>query len=282
MQNQTINQLFKTVSQQLSAQSIDTAQLDTELLLAHSLDYSRAKLRANLSNIITDQQLAIFEKLVARRIAGEPIAYILEQQEFWSLPLKVTAATLIPRPETEQLVELTLQLLPNTEKLTVADLGTGSGAIALALAKERPHWQVIATDQSTAALAIALENAQRLAITNVQFYQGDWCAALPTALKCAAIVGNPPYLAPHDPHLHNLSYEPERALVAEANGLAALRTIAQQAKKYLKSNGYLLLEHGYDQGEAVAEILQMSGYSDIQTHLDLAGLPRLASGIYSG
>lgn len=256
-----------------------TPHLEADLLLGQVLGLKRVQLILNPTQIILPIQEQEFLQLLAKRLQGMPIAYLLGQQEFWSLLLEVTPATLIPRPETELLVELTLQKFPPTKVIKIADLGTGSGAIALAIAHERPHWQVVATDNSTAALEVANRNARNLAITNVTFHCGDWSECLADQVF-DAIVSNPPYIAADDPHLQqgDVRFEPITALVGGTDGLRDLSSIITQAKQYLMPKGWLMLEHGYDQAERVEVLLQERGYSAINTHQDLAGWPRVTIG----
>lgn len=252
------------------------ARLESELLISHLLQKKRSYLFAHPEQALTPQQLDQLHQLVRRRVAGEPIAYLLEEKEFWSLPLKVTKDTLIPRPETEMLVELTLQLLPQNAMQKVADLGTGTGAVALAIASERPNWQIVAVDNADAALAVARENAARLEIHTVEFLKSDWCEALPK-IGYNAIVSNPPYIAEMDKHLDegDVRFEPKAALVAENDGLKALNHIILEATKYLTKNGWLLVEHGYDQGKYVREMMAEAGYGDVATKYDLSGHERV-------
>ncbi len=259
----------------------DTAQIDAELLLCAALGATRAGLYAWPERPLTPAERGRFESLLERRILGEPVAYILEEREFWTLRLRVTPAVLIPRPETELLVETALTLAgpAGAEALRVADLGTGSGAIALSLASERPHWQVLATDQSVAALQVASDNAVRLALHNVSFRQGSWCEALPEGLF-DMILSNPPYIAPGDAHLGqgDLRFEPSSALISGEQGLADLRAICHAAPRHLAPGGWLLLEHGFEQGAAVRQLLDESGFSGVRTLADLNALPRVSLG----
>lgn len=258
---------------------VSNPQLEAELLLARAMQVSRSYLYAYPEKTISSQQLELLQQMLKRRRDGEPMAYILEEKEFWSLNLRVTPDTLIPRPETELLVELVLQIVPKEIKQKVADLGTGSGAIALALGKERPQWQITATDQSAAALEIAQQNAQRLAIKNIDFYQGAWCSALPKK-NYHALVSNPPYIPQADPHLSqgDLRFEPQSALVSGKDGLDAIRIITAQALQYLMPGGYLFLEHGFDQAAAVRQLLLQAGYQQIRSFRDLSGQERVSLG----
>lgn len=274
----SIAALLEHAAQQLTGAS---ARLDAEVLLAHVLERPRSYLFAWPERQPDAAQQQRFAALLARRQHGEPVAYLTGQREFWSLPLEVTRDTLIPRPETETLVALALQAIPPDAALLVADLGTGSGAIALALASERPRCHIVATDRSLAALSVAQRNAERLQLHNIEFMHGDWFAAL-GARRFDLVVSNPPYIAMNDPHLDSgdVRFEPRTALAAGSTGLDALRQISQQARAHLCNHGHLLLEHGYDQGPAVCALLREAGYSEVQDHPDTAGLDRVASGRY--
>jgi len=251
----------------------DVPQLEAEVLLAFVLNKQRSYLHAWPEIILETAQQNHFFTLLNKRLEGEPIAYLVGHQEFWSLDLAVTPDVLIPRPETELLVELTLNLV---DQAVVADLGTGSGAIALALAHEKPNWIVHATDASSSALQIAKHNAERLHISNVTFHQGNWCEALPL-IKFNVIVSNPPYIAEDDVHLKtgDLRFEPRSALVSPEQGLKDITEIIYQAKNYLISGGMVLLEHGSEQAADVARIFEIAGYTNVNTHQDLAGLDRV-------
>ncbi len=271
-------EILLITTQQLR-ESSDTPQLDAELLVMSVLKKSREYLFTHPEEVLTDETEQQIQALIQRRLTGEPIAYITGHKEFWTLDLQVTTATLIPRPETELLVEWLLQSLPQNEKLVIADLGIGSGAIALALASERPQWTLHATDTSAAALAVAKNNAQRLQINNIEFFLGSWLDALPQK-KYAAIVSNPPYIKEGDPYLSNptMQYEPHHALVAGEGGLEAIQQIIQQAYQHLLPGGWLILEHGYDQKTQVLNLLEEKGYENSQDHNDLAGQPRMCVG----
>ena len=255
--------------------------LDIEQLVSFVLKKPRSFLYTHPDYQLSADEQQQYDALLKRYQRGEPLAYLIGEQAFHNIVLKVTPDVLIPRPETELLVEKCLELLPKDKKLVIGDLGTGSGAIALALASERTNWQIIATDKSNTALAIAKKNADLLNLNNIKFYQGDWCAALPKQ-KFAVIISNPPYIDKDDPELEAAvkQYEPNSALLAADNGLADLKIIALQAKDYLQADGWLLLEHGYCQGETVAEYLRELNYKQVQTFLDLAGLPRVTAGHY--
>lgn len=256
----------------------DSARLDAELLLAKVLEKDRVFLRTWPDFLVEDRLRESYAQLLARRKKGEPVAYLLGRWEFWSLPFQVNKHTLVPRPETELLVELALTQLPDGQ-YKVADLGTGSGAIALALATERPNWQLWATDFSAKALEVARANATQLNVTNVQFGQGSWCDALPCQ-RFHLIVSNPPYISSDDPHLKGdgLPFEPQAALIAEGNGLKDIMDIAQQALFKLLEGGWLMVEHGADQGEAVREIFSSQQYQGVTTRRDLSGMERLTLG----
>jgi release factor glutamine methyltransferase len=283
MQNDalTIQDALKQAEKKLSTLS-NTPHLEAELLLAHVLNVDKSYLFAWPEQILKSKEIELLNKYIERRNKAEPIAYILGHREFWSADLIVTPDTLVPRPETELIVELALKLLPQSHACTVADLGTGCGAIAVALASERPHWTILATDQATAALKVAKRNAEKFGLKNIQFYVGEWCEALPK-IKLDAIVSNPPYLAEDDPHLLapdpcELRFEPRNALVAGKDALADIKIIIQQAKAYLGSDGYLLLEHGLQQGNDVVQEMQKAGYAKAEDYADLAGIDRVTVG----
>ncbi len=258
-------------------------RLDAELLTCHALGISRSQLLARREQTPDGASRVILDALLARRAAGEPIAYITGEREFWSLALKVTPDVLIPRPETELLVEQALARLPSDADVAIADIGTGSGAIALAIASERPRTRVIATDVSESALAVARENAARHGIANVEFRQGAACEPIRPD-RVALIVSNPPYVAEADPHLAqgDLRFEPRSALAAGADGLDVLHELIVCAPHVLIAGGSLLVEHGYDQAESVRALLARHGFREIALHRDLAGLPRVTAGVWHG
>jgi release factor glutamine methyltransferase len=258
-------------------------RVDAEALLLHVLEKPRSWLIAHDTDVLDTKVIAAYEALIARRAAGEPVAYITGRRGFWSLELEVTPATLIPRPETELLVELALRHLPTDQALQVADLGTGSGAIALAIAHERPQAQVSAVDVSAEALSVARGNAQRLGIDNVRFVQGSWMTPL-SGESFAVIVSNPPYIEAGDPHLGqgDLRFEPASALASGADGLDAIRQIVAAAPAHLQPGGWLLMEHGWDQGPPVRALLIAAGYVDVETARDLEGRDRVSGGRYPG
>ncbi len=256
----------------------DTARLDAEVLLAHVLGKPRSHLFAWPDKVVSAAQQRDFEQLLARRKAGEPVAHLTGRREFWSLQLRVTPDTLIPRPETETLVAQALDVLPAAGSRDVADLGTGSGAVALAIASERPACRIVATDSCAAALAVAGTNARNLHLDNIEFRQGDWCEPLQESFDL--IVSNPPYIPAHDPHLEtgDVRFEPRAALAAGTAGMDALSGIAHCAYAHLKPGGWLMMEHGYDQSDAVRRLFRATGYSDINDIHDDAGLPRVIRG----
>jgi release factor glutamine methyltransferase len=256
---------------------------DAECLLAHVLGRPRSWLFAHGGDALDEAAIARFDALVARRSEGEPVAYLVGHRGFRNLDLAVTPDTLIPRPETELLVELGLARIPADSDARIADLGTGSGAIALAIAVERPHAQVVATDRSDATLAVARANAGANALANVEFRAGDWFAPL-AGERFDVIVSNPPYIADDDPHLAqgDLCFEPRAALAAGRDGLDAIRSIVRDAPAHLVDGGWLLLEHGHDQGEAVRRLLAQAGFDDIDTAQDLEARDRVGLGRWRG
>lgn len=256
----------------------DTPELDAQLLLAHVLGVPRTRLKSHPEELAPPSRVGAYRRLLARRAAGEPVAYLTGYRHFWSLRLAVTPAVLIPRPETELLVERGLALLPAAEG-RVADLGTGSGAVALALASERPGWRLIATDVSEQALAVARANAASLGLPSVEFRHGDWYQPL-AGERFDLIVSNPPYVAADDPAMAApaLSYEPRAALTPGLDALASLRNIVRGAPAHLARAGWLLLEHGATQGADVREALVLAGFRHVRSHPDLAGHERATEG----
>lgn len=256
----------------------DSAKIDCELLLAHAIGCNLTSLLAEPDRMLNSSAQSTLDQWAERRNKGEPIAYILASAGFMDITLQVNAHVLIPRPETEMLVNLLLDS-PLPKKSQILDLGTGSGAIALAVAHARPDWHILATDISLNALAVAQANSVRLAIHNVDFICAGWCNG------CAdgafdAIVANPPYIAQDDKHLHNLRFEPELALTAGHDGLLHINTIINT--HCLRAGGWLLLEHGHTQQQQVQKALIEAGFIDIQTHHDLNGHPRVSLGHYAG
>lgn len=266
-----------------SALALDspTARIEVRMLLQHVLQVSRAFLIAHPDTELNAEQRAVYTALLERRLAGEPLAYILGEREFFGLNFIVSPATLIPRPDTELLVTEALQRLPaqSTAQTRVLDLGTGSGAIALSLAHTRPDLAVTAVDASAAALAIAQKNAARLHCNHVRLLQSDWFSALNNA-QFDLIVSNPPYIEETDTHLQqgDLRFEPRSALAAGGDGLDDLRHIIANARTHLRPGGWLLLEHGYDQAPRVRELLAKAGYTDIYSARDLGGIERVSGG----
>lgn len=256
--------------------------VDGQALLAHALGRDRAWLIAHAGDVLPSEDADRFFALARRRREGEPVAYLTGWREFWGLRLAVDPSVLIPRPETETLVEMALARLSSDRVPSVLDLGTGSGAIALAVAHERPLARVVASDRSQAALEVARANAQRLGIANIAFVSGDWYDALPprTATRFDLIASNPPYVAAGDVHLRegDLRFEPIGALAAGADGLDALRVIVAGAPARLAMGGWLVVEHGYDQSDPVQRLFAEAGLADIASARDLAGIPRVVAG----
>lgn len=255
-----------------------TAALDAEILVASVLGLDRARLAADPERALAAEELFALESLVRRRLDGEPVAYLTGRREFWSLEFEVTPDVLVPRPETELLVERALAAIAGLAHPAVLDLGTGSGAIAVAIAAERPDAAVTATDRSPAALAVARRNAARLAPANLRFVEGDWFAPL-AGRRFDAIVSNPPYVAEGDPALASLAREPRGALVAGPEGLDALAAIVAGAAQHLAPDGRLALEHGAAQGSAVRALLAAAGFGAVATFRDLAGHERVTEGV---
>lgn len=260
----------------------DTPHLDAEVLLCHCLSKNRAYLRAWPEHQPDETQSLQFWHLIERRCQGEPIAYLTGQREFWSRSFKVSPDVLIPRPDSELLIELSLLLLPSNQTCKIIDLGTGSGILAITLAAERPLATVIATDISSAALNIAKINAESLAVDNVRFLLSNWFDCV-TDKNFDLVISNPPYIAIDDPHLEqgDVRFEPDSALISDEAGLKDIRILAEQARHHLKLNGQLLIEHGYTQQTQVQSILKSLNYAQVQTHPDLSGNPRVTSGIWN-
>lgn len=278
----TITESLRKARRQLENLS-ETTPLDVEILLSHVLECSRSYLRTWPEKTLSPEQQAQFQKLIDRRQAGEPIAYIIGERDFWDMTLQVSTHTLIPRPETETLVEQALDKIPPDAHWQIADLGTGSGAIALAIARERPHCQLVATDISAAALAVARANATRHHVRNIRFVEGAWLAPLADE-HFEMIVSNPPYVHPDDPHLQrgDLRFEPLSALHSTPDGLTDIRTICDTARRHLHPGGWLLLEHGFDQGPTTRACLTELGYQQVRTIEDLAHQPRVSQGCWNG
>lgn len=259
--------------------SSDNPRLDAEVLLCELLGINRAGLVIRAGDALSAETALRYAGLLDRRRLGEPVAYLTGRREFWSLDLGVSPAVLIPRPDTELVVEWALERLRGLNEPALADLGTGSGAIALALASERPDARVVATDQSEDALAQARNNAHTLGLQRVEFRAGDWLAPL-AGERYDLIASNPPYIAEGDAHLAALRYEPRRALTAGPDGLADLRRIAADARGHLKSGGVLVMEHGAEQGSVVRALLTEYGYAQVETRRDLNGLERATLGVH--
>jgi len=257
-----------------------TARIEVQSLLQHVLQVPRAYLLAHPEQVLDAKQLASYDALLSRRLQGEPVAYLLGEREFFGLNFKVTPATLIPRSDTELLVELALQRLPQGKACRVLDLGTGSGAIALSIAHSRPDVVVTAVDASEKALGVARENAQRLGVANIRCLHSDWFSAL-DGQHFDLIVSNPPYIAANDVHLtqSDVRFEPLSALASGADGLDDIRSIVSQADGFLERGAWLLLEHGYDQAVRVRDIFQKNSFGEIFSAKDIAGIDRVSGGV---
>lgn len=276
----TVQALLADAEQRLQASP--TVRLDAELLLARIIGRNRAQLRAFPEFLVNADDVQRFAALLARRVAGEPVAYLLGQKGFWTLDLAVNEHTLIPRPDTEVLVDTVLNL-PLPGAAAVLDLGTGSGAIALALAAERPAWAVTAVDRSEGALTMARTNAEANRL-RLRFLHSDWFGALGADERFACIVSNPPYIAETDPHLSqgDVRFEPRTALVAGPDGLDDIRHIVSEAPNYLEAGAWLVFEHGYEQGAACRALLSARGFTAVATRQDLGGHERVTLGQWHG
>ena len=250
--------------------------LDARVLMMHVLGVGRAWLVAHDRDVLDAEQARAFFALAKRRRDGEPVAYLVGRREFWKLDLVVSPAVLVPRPETETLVEAALERLPRDTNATVLDLGTGSGAIALAIASERPRCAIVATDVSPEALAVARDNAVRLALRNVTFVASDWYGQVDGSFDL--IASNPPYVAPDDPHLAELAFEPRAALTTGSDPLAAIKAIVFGATERLEPGGWLLVEHGHDQAATVRALFESAGFTSVASRRDLAGIDRIVIG----
>ena len=275
---EAIRQAAQSIQNKLGL-ALSEASFEANLLCQQVLNVNRAWLISHENDVLEANQQAAFEALVQRRLNGEPIAYILGSREFYGLPLKTTPATLIPRPDTETLVEAAFAKIPQNTSLNVLDLGTGTGAVALAIASQRPQIKVIAVDASPEALKVAIENAQSLNLCNVRLIESNWFSAL-VSEKFDVIVSNPPYIAQDDQHLKqgDLRFEPLSALASGVDGLDDIRKIIQDAPDYLNPNGWLMLEHGYDQANVVAALLNARGFSKVAHAKDIAGTLRVTFG----
>ena len=258
-----------------------SARIEIQCLLQQVLKVTRAYLLAYPERLLSEPEQTLYDALLQRRLSGEPIAYLLGEREFFGLSFKVTPATLIPRPETELLVEMALQRIPQDQTCHVLDLGTGSGAIAIAIAHERPKAIVLACDSAAPALDVARENAARFLLSNISFVNSDWFQKI-AGMRFDIIVSNPPYIASGDLHLTqgDVRFEPISALVSGSDGLHDIRRIITHSKHHLKSNGWLLLEHGYDQAAQVRELLQQAKFKDVFSAQDLAGIERVSGGVH--
>ncbi|MGZ8225075.1 MAG: peptide chain release factor N(5)-glutamine methyltransferase [Methylococcaceae bacterium] len=257
----------------------DSPILDAEVLLCTVINKGRSFLRAWPDQLLTAEHINRFLELLEERKKGVPIAYITNNREFWSRDFHVTPDVLIPRPDTELLIELSLQLTPRNQPVDIIDLGTGSGIIAITLALECPKARISAVDASLAALKVAQRNANKHLVSTIQFYQSDWFASVLPG-KFDLVISNPPYIAEHDRHLQegDLRFEPSSALISAQDGLKDITMIAAAARSYLKPDGYLLIEHGYNQQYSVQAIFEQFGYGAIKTHIDLSAQPRATSG----
>lgn len=272
----TLSQTLTWLRQQLPPEE---ATREAELMLCRVTGLTRTQLRTYPEKDVSDTQQKQLSAWVQRRSQGEPLAYILGDTEFYGLKLSVTPDTLIPRQDTELLVDAALELIPERAPWTVLDMGTGTGAIAIAIAHHRPIAQVTALDASKASLAVAQDNACALRLPSIRFIHSDWFSALGQQ-RFDVIISNPPYIAQNDPHLQatSLPYEPISALTSGVDGLDDIRLLVQQAPKHLNSDGWLLLEHGYDQGAAVRHLMQSAGFSSIATHRDYGNNDRITLG----
>lgn len=274
----TIKNLLATTTKILSNLS-DSPSLDAEVLLGFVLGKPRSYLRAWCDNTVMDEQRVRFLDLVKQRQQGVPVAYLIGTREFWDRDFMVTPDVLIPRPDTELLIELSLQLIPEHHPVNIIDLGTGSGIIAVTLAAERPNAQITAVDSSLAALAVARHNAQTHQVTNIDFYQSNWFEQV-LSTPYFMVISNPPYIAHDDEHLQlgDVRFEPITALVAEDQGLSDIKNIADKARHYLASEGHLLVEHGYNQATQVQAIFNALAYDKVQSWQDLSGNDRVTYG----
>lgn len=283
----SIERVLKQATAALTVAGFDTPQLDAQVLLMFVLGVERSYLYTWPDQALSATTHEQFDKLLQRRLQGEPVAYLTGNREFWSLPFEVSSSTLIPRPDTEVLVETALSLLAD-QPAEILELGTGTGAIAIALKTERPQWRITAVDKVPAAVALAKRNAERLLSTSQQqtlkVRESDWFQAIAAAQQFQLIVSNPPYLAADDPHLQqgDVRFEPQSALVADAQGFADYQTIIRRAPDYLVAGGWLLFEHGCEQGQALRTILTNAGYENAQTWLDYAGLERVTGARWCG
>ena len=274
----TITETVRNAAQALQPHS-ESPRLDAEVLLAAVLRLERSALIAHGNDAVDSGHERAYGELISARAAGTPVAYLTGMREFWSMPLAVSPAVLVPRPETECLVEQALALVPADENCSVLDLGTGSGAIALALAHEHPHWAITGVDVSPAALEVAARNARMLELARIRWRLGHWFDAVPGE-RFNLIVANPPYIAAADPALLSLAAEPALALTSGPTGLEALAAIIAQAPAHLHPKGWLAMEHGISQAQEVARLLREHGFDSIRTHVDFSGRPRVTLGVH--
>lgn len=279
----TIDEARRAAGTRLTSAGNPSARLEADILLGAATGLDRAQLIARGEQRLSGSEQRQLDDLITRREAGEPIAHLLGTREFWSLTLGVTPDTLIPRPETETLVELALSVLPEQKGILLADLGTGSGAIAAALAHERPHWTLVAIELQGKTLTVAGANLGRLRLNNVRLVQASWLDAVATS-TLDAVIANPPYIADTDPHLSrgDLRFEPRPALASGSDGLAAIRAIVAEAPRCLKPHGLIALEHGWDQAGAVRRLLSAHQFEAIATRCDLAGHERVTHALQPG
>lgn len=272
-----IAQLLKTA--ELSLKHSDSARLDAEILLCYVMQISQSKLFAYPEQAVSNDQITHFQSLITQRKQGYPVAYITGKKEFWSLQLSVNKYTLIPRPETETLVQIALQIIPKNAPWNVLDIGTGSGAIAISIASERPHCNIIATDIDIEALKITQENIAAHQLHNIQCLHSNWYKNIPQQ-TFDIILSNPPYIRQYDKHLlcDGIKFEPKRALVGGIEGMQAINLILQHSKNYLVNRGYLLVEHGYDQKQLVTQAFLCNRFKGIKTLKDIANLDRISYG----
>lgn len=280
--SEILNDLLRQGADALAAAlgfDLRTARLEAQILLCHALDVPRSWLISHDRDTLAESTVQSYTALLTRRLAGEPIAYIVGRREFFGLEFKTTPAVLVPRPETELLVELALAHIPENQPCRVLDLGTGSGAIAISIARNRPQAEITAVDQSQGALAVARDNAARLEVDNLRLLHSDWFSALNEEIF-DLIVANPPYVESADPHLQqgDVRFEPLSALASGVDGLEDIRRIVSTAPHHLKPGGWLLFEHGYNQGENCREILRRQGFVQVSSIRDLAGLERVSMG----
>ena len=273
----TIAELLREAEQRINCS--DTTKLDAEILLCDVMQFNRSKIYAHPQQLIPDDKSVLFKSLIEQRRQGRPIAHLTGKKEFWSLELAVNKETLIPRPETECLVEAALLMIPDEESFNILDLGTGSGAIAIAIASERPNSTIVATDINPDALNMAKKNTVSHALTNIKFLLSDWYKNIPSQ-SFDLIVSNPPYVKQDDKHLSqgDVRFEPELALVAGKDGMKAINIILENARSYLTNNAFLLIEHGYDQKALVTHAFQIYGFKQIKTLQDLSGQDRVTYG----